>query len=98
MPPANDSAILFRPFTIETIMNMTAKQSFLVEGIVSDMAKWLMEDRSVSLTDALGLIYNSQTFEKLQNSATGLCSESCAYNYDILISELENGELVQTEI
>ncbi len=77
---------------------MTVKQSFLVEGIVSDMAKWLMEDRSVSLTDALGLIYNSQTFEKLQNSATGLCSESSAYNYDILASELENGEIVQTEV
>ena len=61
---------------------MTVKQSFLVEGIVSDMAKWLMEDRSVSLTDALGLIYNSQTFE----------------NYDILASELANGKIVQTEV
>ena len=77
---------------------MTVKQSFLVEGIVSDMTKWLMEDRSVSLTDALGIIYNSQTFEKLQNSATGLYSESSAYNYDILISELENGKIVQTEV
>lgn len=77
---------------------MTAKQSFLIEGIVSDMAKWLMVERSVSLQNALGLIYNSQTFEKLQNPATGLCSESSAYNYDILVSELKNGKIVQTEV
>ena len=63
---------------------MTAKQEFLVEGIISDMAKWLMEERKLSLQAALGLIYNSQTFEKLQNPATGLCTESYAYNYDLL--------------
>ena len=63
---------------------MTAKQEFLVEGIISDMAKWLMEERKLSLQAALGLIYNSQTFEKLQNPATGLCTESSAYNYDLL--------------
>lgn len=77
---------------------MTAKQEFLVEGIVSDMAKWLMEDRNLSLQVALGLIYNSKTFEQLQNPATGLCTESSAYNYDLLDSELKNGKIVQNEI
>ena len=48
---------------------MTAEQEFLVEGIVGDMAKWLMEDRNLSLQVALGLIYNSKTFEQLQNPA-----------------------------
>ena len=75
---------------------MTAKQEFLVEG--SDMAKWLMEDHNLSLQVALGLIYNSRTFEQLQNPATGLCTESSAYNYDLLDSELKNGKIVQTEI
>ena len=55
---------------------MTNKQEFLVEGIVSDIAKWLMEERSMTLQTALGTIYNSQFFEKLQNPDTGLCSES----------------------
>ena len=48
---------------------MTAEQEFLVEGIVGDMAKWLMEERNLSLQVALGLIYNSKTFEQLQNPA-----------------------------
>ena len=77
---------------------MTAKQEFLVEGIVSDMAKWLMEERNLSLQVALGLIYNSKTFEQLQNPATGLCTESSTYNYDLLDSELKNGKIIQNEI
>lgn len=77
---------------------MTNKQEFLVEGIVSDIAKWLMEERSMTLQTALGTIYNSQFFEKLQNPDTGLCSESSAYNYDLLVSEIEHGKIVQMEI
>ena len=46
----------------------------------------------------MSLIYNSKTFELLQNPATGLCTESSAYNYDLLESELKNGKIVQTEI
>lgn len=77
---------------------MTNKQEFLVEGIVSDIANWLIEERSMTMQTALGIIYNSQFFEKLQNPGTGLCTESSAYNYDMLISEMENGKIVQTEI
>ena len=77
---------------------MTNKQEFLVEGIVSDIANWLIEERSMTMQTALGIIYNSQFFEKLQNPGTGLCTESSAYNYDMLISEMENGKIVETEI
>ena len=77
---------------------MTNKQEFLVEGIVSDIANWLIEERSMTMQTALGIIYNSQFFEKLQNPGTGLCTESSAYNYDMLISEMENGKIVRTEI
>lgn len=72
---------------------MTAKQGFLVEGIISDMVKWLMENRKLSLQVALVLIYNSRTFEQLQYPATGFSTESFTYNYDFLNSELKNGKL-----
>jgi hypothetical protein len=77
---------------------MTNKQEFLIEGIVSDIANWLIEERSMTLQKALDAIYNSQFFEKLQNPSTGLCTESSAYNYDLLVSEIENGKFIQTEI
>jgi len=76
---------------------MTPKQNFLVEGIVNDMALWLMQDHGLSLKESLGCIYNSQTFEKLQKSETGLYAESPAYNYEILTSEIKNGVLIQED-
>lgn len=77
---------------------MTNKQEFLVEGIVSDMALWLVQEQGLTLEQALSCIYNSKTFEKLQTPSTGLCTESSAYNYDFLLSELKNGKIVQTKI
>ena len=44
---------------------MTEQQNFLIEGIVGDMALWVMQEREVTLDLALSLIYNSITFEKL---------------------------------
>lgn len=76
---------------------MTSKQEFLVEGVVNDIALWLMQEQSLSLQSALDVVYNSHTFEKLQNSKTGLYSESSAYNYDLLLSEIKNGRFVQED-
>lgn len=55
---------------------MTAKQEFLVEGIISDMAKWLMEERKLSLQAALGLIYNLQTFENSKSQQRGFARKA----------------------
>jgi len=76
---------------------MTSKQDFLVEGIVNDMTLWLMQEQGLSLQEALNVIYNSHFFEKLQNPGTGLYSESSAYNYELLSSEIKNGTLVQED-
>lgn len=76
---------------------MTEQQSFLIEGVVGDMALWVMQEREVTLDSALSLIYNSTTFEKLQNPVTGLYSESSAYNYELLKSELNNGKFIQID-
>ena len=77
---------------------MTNKQGFLVESVVGDIAKWLMNERSMTLKSALSIIYNSQFFEKLQDRDTGLYAESSAYNYDLLVSEIRNGKIVQADI
>ncbi len=76
---------------------MTSKQNFLVEGVVNDMALWLMQERNLSLQESLRIIYNSLTFEKLQDPETGLYLESSAYNYDLLSSEIKNGCIVQED-
>lgn len=62
---------------------MTAKQEFLVEGIVCDMTKCLMDEYNTSQQATFGFICNSNTFENSPNPATGLCMESSAYIYDL---------------
>lgn len=79
-------------------VNMNPKQQYLAECIVSEMALWLIQDRSLSLSEALNVIYNSQTFEKLQNPQTSLYQESSAYDYELLSSEIRNGKFIQEEI
>ena len=51
-----------------------------------------MEDRGVSLTDALKTIYNSTLYEKITDTETGLYYQSPRYNYNILIKELDFGK------
>ena len=77
---------------------MTEKQKFLIKEIQKDMVQWLIQERNLSLADALNTIYNSETFEKIQNVNTGLYLESSAYNYNLLEDELKFGKLTQMEI
>ena len=59
----------------------------LIDDIISEMAKFLMEDYGYSLEKALNEVYTSKTLELLQNEETELYIQSPSYNYDILIKE-----------
>lgn len=66
---------------------------YLVEGISKDIIVYLMEDGGYDLPAALKEFYNSETFAKLSDEATGLYIESSAYVYEILKDELKYGRL-----
>ena len=71
----------------------TAK--FLFEGISADVVRYLVERNDMDLQEAISTFHNSETFVKLEDFSTGLYIESPAYVYDLLMSELKNGKLVQ---
>jgi hypothetical protein len=73
-------------------MNET-KIKFLIDSLVEDMAKYLMEEKSLSLIDALDTIYNSQTYEKITDLSTGLYFQSSDYNYNLLQHEMKYGKV-----
>lgn len=77
---------------------MNAKQNYLLEGIVQDIIPLIMQQKGLSLTLALQLFYNSETFAKLQNEKTGLYSESAGYIYELLQDEIAYGKFTQTEV
>lgn len=72
---------------------MNKRMQYLVEGIIKDIIVYLMEDNGYDLSTALKEFYNSETFAKLSDEATGLYIESSAYVYEILKEELKYGRL-----
>lgn len=66
---------------------------YLVESISKDIIGYLMEDYGYELTTALKEFYNSETFAKLSDEASGLYIESSAYVYEILKSEFKYGRI-----
>lgn len=58
------------------------------EDMTIALAQILMEEKSYSMEDALGAVYNSITFRNLQNTATGYYYQSTGYLYDDLQKEL----------
>ena len=51
-----------------------------------------------SIADAMVIFYNSEFFEKLYDSETGLYLEGSDYLYEIFSDEIKQGKLVQNEI
>lgn len=75
-------------------MNLNTTK-YLFEGISADVVRYLVERDGMSLTEAISVFHNSETFAKLEDFETGLYIESPAYVYSLLLSELRHGRLVQ---
>ncbi len=69
------------------------KIKFLIDTLVEDMAKYLVEDYGISILEALDIVYNSQTYDKIIDLSTGLYYQSSGYNYDILKHEFKYGKV-----
>ncbi len=73
---------------------MTKEQKFLIELMIDDLAKYLIEDMNISILEALDIVYNSQVYDKLVDLETGLYYQSPAYCYEYLKHELKYGKAV----
>ena len=70
-----------------------SREAFMIEELVKDLILKLMEDNKMSMTEALDAVYNSDTYEKIQDLDTGLFSQSTAYVYSILKREIIEGKI-----
>ena len=66
---------------------------YMNECTVRDLVLMLMEERGLSLHEALDTVYNSETYAKLMNPATGLYFQSPVYIYCYLDRELATGKM-----
>ena len=58
------------------------------EQFVKELALRLMEERGLTMKQALDTVYNSETYTKVLDLRTGLYSQSTAYVYSILETEI----------
>ena len=66
---------------------------YMNECMTRDLAVMLVEDYQISIPEALDILYNSETYEKLQDERTGLYFQSPVYVFDFLQQELKNGKI-----
>lgn len=69
-------------------MSEEARRQFLVNYAVDQMTAFLIEDRHISLEQALDLVYSSRVYDLLQDEAADLTSSSPAYIYELFKREL----------
>ena len=62
---------------------------YVIEGNTQDIIRYLVEDNKMSIEEAMDILYNSKTFELLNDLETHLYYESSAYIYELLKEELK---------
>jgi len=74
---------------MDTGLNPSHSQiaDFLVDKIISEITRYLIEDYGYSLELAFDLIYSSHVLDLLQNIDGELYVQSPAYVYELLLKE-----------
>lgn len=67
--------------------------TFMTEELVKELALRLMDERGMTMKEALDTIYNSETYAKLLDERIGLFSQSTVYVYSILETEILTGKV-----
>lgn len=75
---------------------MNGKETFMVETLTRELIARLMEERFLSMREAMDIVYNSKTYAALNNLNTGLYFQSPAYVYDVLEEEIKVLEIKNT--
>ncbi len=68
--------------------NHMSEIEYMNECTIRDVITMLVEKRNMSVSDAIDIFYNSQTFVNLNNTETGLYFQSPIYIYDLLEKEI----------
>ena len=70
-------------------MTAQVQKDFLVNHIVDKLTEYLVTDNSLKLADALKMVYQSKTYQQLQDTDGDLYIQSASYVYELLLKELK---------
>ena len=73
---------------------MSEETKFLLMSLVDKMVYLVMNEYKLSMSQALDLVYTSETYSKIEDLKTGLYYQSAAYNFNLLKHEIAYGKIV----
>ena len=76
----------------EELLTEQAK-SFMVEEIAKDIVLLLMEEKGMTMREALHVLYTSDTYARLTDTKNQLYTQSTFYVYEYLENELAKGKI-----
>lgn len=72
---------------------MIDEKTMMKDDMVTKLAILLTEDgKAASMTEALDIVINSETYQRLMDDGTALYYQSPRYVYDFLTNELIGGK------
>ena len=75
------------------IMKLTDEQiDMMKEDVCAELIALLMKDRHCTMSEAIDMLYNSDTYNRIQDQSTGLYYQSPGYAYAFLQQELLTGD------
>ena len=74
------------------------KIRFMKDFVTSDVILAIIEDTGLSVEEAMKDFYNSEVFDRLSDTGTGLYRESGGYVYELYKVEKKHGRLISKEI
>lgn len=69
------------------------QRQLLKDELSTELAGFLVDDYQFTPQEAIETLYTSETFERLQDDATGLYYQSPGYVYSFLQNELQNAKV-----
>lgn len=66
-----------------------SKETFMIESLTRDVIMMLMDEKGLSMRDAMDKFYSSHTFKVLSDPETGLLFQSPVYVYGEYERELK---------
>ena len=69
-------------------MTTQVQKDFLVNHIVDRLTEFLVMDNNLELADALKIVYQSKTYQRIQDVDGSLYIQSPSYVYELLQKEL----------
>ena len=76
------------------ISKLTPEQiQLLKDELATELAGFLVDDFQLTPQEAIDMLYTSETFERLQDNATGLYYQSAGYVYSFLQNEIRNAKV-----